>query len=611
MSAAEASLRKFLGEPLATERSQSQTPAANIPAAALPLTFGVELEFILAVQHEEFAAPAFSWLYAPPEVSSGQSELEKTQLRTLARKDSARLSRAERQHRVYPQLTWASRILKKHGLDHVVATGKLTDVQRWGIVPECTANAEGWTELISKLPDRVRTATLEQWDAKGVELVSRVLVTPDHNQTRYMHSDPALEEIGSYLKAVHGTHNTPWGAFVNKTCGLHMHVGLDPRQSNAGMLPFDLLQHLSYMLLQFEISISALHPRGRRALADTRFATGSMLGSNTLGIRQARHVCDKIPMPLLEQIQDRIFSEDMSIEELAILMSQSMRGAPQQAAGFTDRYKFVNFERLIGDPGDNGARTIEFRQHDGSLNADEIGRWVMFVTRLVRAAERLAARSKPASPDSPSAMSRQRVLEIYMKLPFARKQGSKYKLRCQKQTNEYERLFDLMDMPRLERDYWMGKYKLYNPEEVLGDDELLSISRDDCPVCADEKNMNLLQGSPVTPTSSPSLARNPEGPTTPESSIPFEEVERLRVIWGIRRSAAVEGESSDEGDENSPPFRPGIGWKTTNSDFFDKDVAELGEKQEALCLSATVGRSSPSKRRSAGQDSPSSKRRIS
>lgn len=194
-------------------------------------------------------------------------------------------------------------------------------------------------------------------------------------------------------------------------------------------------------------------------------------------------------------------------------MSKSMRGVPQQSTGFTDRYKFVNFVRLIGYPGPDGARTIKFRQHDGSLDADEIGRWVMYVTRLVRAAERLAARSKPTPPDSPSAVSKQRVLEIYMKLPFARKQGSKYKLRCRRQTDEYERLFDLMDMPRLERDYWTEKYRLYNPEEGLGDDEQLFIAQADCPVCADERSIGHYEASPSLQRGAPhwrSIQRAPK-----------------------------------------------------------------------------------------------------
>ena len=74
-----------------------------------------------------------------------------------------------------------------------------------------------------------------------------------------------------------------------------------------------------------------------------------------------------------------------------------------------------------------------------------------------------------------------------MELPNPRVQGNKYKqLECKTQSDEYERLFNLMDMPQSERDYWMQKYMLYNPEEVRAKDELASISTTDCPVCAYE-----------------------------------------------------------------------------------------------------------------------------
>jgi hypothetical protein len=198
-----------------------------------------------------------------------------------------------------------------------------------------------------------------------------------------------------------------------------------------------------------------------------------MLASNLMGLRRARHICDKIPVVLLDEIQDRIFAEDMTVEKLAKLMSETMRGVPVLQGGGAHRYKFVNFARLVDPKTNNGARTIEFRQHAGSVDSEVIGRWVIFVTDLVRAAERLAARSKPASPNSPSKMSRQKALEIHLTLPFARRQGNKYKLKCEKQSQEFERLFDLLEMPRLDRDYWMSRYQLNNPEEVIRDDELL------------------------------------------------------------------------------------------------------------------------------------------
>ena len=59
------------------------------------------------------------------------------------------------------------------------------------------------------------------------------------------------------------TPQTCWGACANTSCGMHVHVGLDPNLSQAGLLPLDVLQYLSYMLVLFEISISELYPRGR------------------------------------------------------------------------------------------------------------------------------------------------------------------------------------------------------------------------------------------------------------------------------------------------------------------------------------------------------------
>lgn len=610
MSAAEASLRKFSGKPLkdTTQRSQSQSASADNTSSVLPLTFGIELEFVLAIHDELYAPPEFAWLYAPLKSPSGTVVLEKRQSRALGSRGNKRKQLdlineivEEKQHPIHPELAWTSRILESHGLDHDVASETHTDVRRWGVVPDITVNAAGWDELLKYLPDRVRRSTLKQWDAQGVEMVSRVLKAPNQTQKRVLQFDPALKEIGRYLTALRGSHNTPWGVYVNSSCGLHVHVGLEPNLSDAGILPLDVLQHLNYMLVQFETSISGLHPRGRRALADTMLGTGRMLGSNLMGLRQARHVCDKAPLPLLDQIQDRIFGEDMTVEGLAKLMSETMRGVPTLTGSGAYRFKFVNFARLVGPKKENGARTIEFRQHGGSLQAEEIGRWVIFVTGLVRAAERLAARPKPVSPDSPSPMSRLCALQIHMELPFARKQGNKYKLKCQKQSDEYERLFDLMEMPRLDREYWMGRYILYNPEEACGKDELLSISTDDCPICATETYRS--------PMRSPVLYRVTEEYSSSDSSMSQEEVDRLRMVWGIRDSVHIQGESGDEGIENETPPRPGSEG-ITKSKFFSMRAARLEERQEALRLADRQDRSSFSgKRRRTGQSGSNSKRR--
>jgi hypothetical protein len=177
-----------------------------------------------------------------------------------------------------------------------------------------------------------------QWNTRGIELVSRVLPAPDPAQTRVLHCDPALVEVRNYLTALKGNSSKPYGEYTNPVCGLQLHVGLDPKQSNAGILPLDLLQHLSYILAQFETSISALHPRNRRSLVDTAMSTGTMLASNLMGLRRARHICDKILVVLLDEIQDRIFAKGMTIEKLAKLMSETMRGVPVLQGGGANRY---------------------------------------------------------------------------------------------------------------------------------------------------------------------------------------------------------------------------------------------------------------------------------
>jgi hypothetical protein len=71
---------------------------------------------------------------------------------------------------------------------------------------------------------------------------------------------------------------------------------------------------------------------------------------------------------------------------LALLM-----GSTDQDGVPSARYKFVNFQkskqpRVL----DYQPQTVEFRQHHGSLDAAEIGRWACFLMALMGAAEKRA-----------------------------------------------------------------------------------------------------------------------------------------------------------------------------------------------------------------------------
>jgi len=56
----------------------------------------------------------------------------------------------------------------------------------------------------------------------------------------------------------------------------------------------------------------------------------------------------------------------------------------------------VNWSYLSAKDGKRRPRTVEFRQHAGTSDAEEVGWWVRFVLGLVRLAHRYAAEEEPA-----------------------------------------------------------------------------------------------------------------------------------------------------------------------------------------------------------------------
>jgi hypothetical protein len=58
---------------------------------------------------------------------------------------------------------------------------------------------------------------------------------------------------------------------------------------SAARSPFSVLQHLCYILLQYETTISQLFPPLRRGQDHKR---SDWINSNLMGIRKTRHVCE-------------------------------------------------------------------------------------------------------------------------------------------------------------------------------------------------------------------------------------------------------------------------------------------------------------------------------
>jgi hypothetical protein len=225
-----------------------------------------------------------------------------------------------------------------------------------------------------------------------------------------------------------------------------VHIG---SQNDEG-IPLNVLQHLAYIIAQYEEIISSFHRAERRGYPSTR--TVVYAASNLLGLRDSRCFGRRC-LPELTEIQDKIFAEKITASALAVLMgSTGLDGKP------STRYNFVNFENfklpklLVYQP-----QTIEFRQHRGSLDVGAIGQWVCFLTALMRAAEKCARAATP--PPSPTKTAQ---------LPHSQwtrpmREGFKYRFVCKNHRHKTDEFFELLELSRQAREHWLKRYALYNP----------------------------------------------------------------------------------------------------------------------------------------------------
>ena len=430
----------------------------------LPLTFGVELEFILIVK--KILEEDDEWLRRP----------DSPQISSLKKRKHSESDELERYH---PACGHTVRILRRAGCPATMSLPhfrRKLDHESWSVTSDVTLFAGPNSKFSDQLPDRINPHETLRWSGEGVELRSRKLNVPPPEQRASSHR--SLREVEKYVTALRGKANDPFGSFVNETCGLHVHVGQDPKRSLDGTacLPLDVLQHLSYILIQYEHILTSLHPMGRRGYYGT--TTMNMVGSNLVGVRESRHVCDKVPLSLLQAIENKIFDPDQSVERLSALMGRTLRA---KAVEFeSPKYKFVNFSYTSGRL-PHKPQTIEFRQHAGTLNFEHISRWICLVSALVRTAERKAQQSKPATPVTP--LTPKSALEIHMALPGPRRQGNKYKMKCENQYLNMMAFFDLLNLDRSAIDYWLGRYSKYNPDQVAGPH---CATTNQCTLCVEE-----------------------------------------------------------------------------------------------------------------------------
>lgn len=145
--------------------------------------------------------------------------------------------------------------------------------------------------------------------------------------------------------------------FVNQSCGLHVHVG----NRDSGF-PLQTLKNIGMLTTIFERQIDMIHPEHRLA--------------SLYAQRVASQFRQMGPLERAQRIDD---IED--IEEL--IDCYHLR-----SSGVREGYMAYNFLNLVTG---RGLKTVEFRQHEGSLDPEVIIRWAQLANSIVMIAHNVGA----------------------------------------------------------------------------------------------------------------------------------------------------------------------------------------------------------------------------
>ena len=150
---------------------------------------------------------------------------------------------------------------------------------------------------------------------------------------------------------------------INKSTGLHVHVG-----NGMKGLSTDKLRSLMAMLYVFEPQLNKLHPahRGDRNIFCTSLNTHSVLGQLSV-FQEITNPKPKTRSELLEKLL-KISRRDKIIE--------TMYQAPFDFSTYKLAYNLSNMM-------DGSKETIEFRQHESTLDPERVAMWVRTCVGLV------------------------------------------------------------------------------------------------------------------------------------------------------------------------------------------------------------------------------------
>jgi hypothetical protein len=173
----------------------------------------------------------------------------------------------------------------------------------------------------------------------GLELVSPVL-----------EGKKGVEEARKVIDAL----NNVDGVIVNRHCGIHVHVGISDISVKA----------MKNILIHYgkneELIESILAPSRR---ATSRWAN-SLLDARMMG----NHSTSERPHQNMEEFRTWLNQFD---------------SCGDMVTGFDRRYRTMARYRTVNVQAYHRQRTIEFRQHGGSMDSEKILNWTIFLTNMV------------------------------------------------------------------------------------------------------------------------------------------------------------------------------------------------------------------------------------
>ena len=302
-------------------------------AGTLNLTFGVELEFLLSYFEEPF----------PQRITDGirQGRIQEDDIINLRSRESS----AQRA-KLVPVLRSAGLAVNNYGEP---------DYQNFPAYQKWTVEGDG-----SVQPDRSMLETMNPQWANG----SRTLLTPDMRAAlRYVdveivspvltYGNAAFLEVGTAVKAI----VSRFPVYVNESAGLHVHVG-----NQSFGFPLSTLKNLAMLVSCFENQFNQIHPAQR--LTNEYCALP----------RWAFEHNERNPQKMAE-----IIGEIDSVSRF-----QWWFCADRGFRDVQNNWRAYNFGNAVMTT--SKKKTIEFRQHRGSLDGQEIQRWILLTCNIVRIA---------------------------------------------------------------------------------------------------------------------------------------------------------------------------------------------------------------------------------